>query len=164
MFSIDQLRLDIERLLLDYPDLADDEILRADMLDGETNIKDVLTTLVAAIDDHKTLTEAISARTQQLAGRRARFARRTEFLRELVLKVLQAADLKKIELAEATLSQRATQPQIIGEVEADQLPDELCKITREPSRTKIREALLKGEVIPGLALSNSPPTLTINTK
>jgi hypothetical protein len=164
MFNIDELRNSIESLLRDYPDLADDEILRADMLDGETNIKDVLTTLVQAVDDHKTLTEAITARTQQLAGRRARFARRAEFLRELILKILQAADLKKIELAEATLSQRAAPPQIVGEVNAELLPDSLCKITREPSRTKIREALLNGDIVPGVVLSNSPPTLTINTK
>jgi hypothetical protein len=164
MFNIDQLRRDIEALIRDYPDLGEDEILRADMLDGETDMRSVLTMLFNTVDDNKTMIEAVTARLQQLSARRARFARRVEFLRELMLKILQAADLKKIELAEATLSQRAVPPQIVGEIDVEQLPDDLVRIKREPDRTAIREALLARREVPGLALSNSPPSLLVNAK
>jgi hypothetical protein len=164
MFNIDQLRRDIEALIRDYPDLGEDEILRADMLDGETDMRSVLTMLFNSVDDNKTMIEAITARLQQLSERRARFGRRVDFLRELMLKILQAADLKKIELAEATLSQRAVPPQIVGEIDVEQLPDDLVRIKREPDRTAIRAALLQRREVPGLALSNSPPSLLVNAK
>lgn len=164
MFSVDQLRIQIEALIRDYPDLADDEMLRADMLDGSTNIQEVLTALFHSVDDNKMMVEATTARLQELTERRARFTRRVEFLRELMLQVLQSANLKKLELAEATLSQRNVAPQIVGEVDPEALPDDLCRIKREADRTAIREALLANRKLPGLGLSNSPPTLTINVK
>src|SRR4051812_19010471 len=98
MFNIDELRTAIETLLRDYPDLAEDEMLRADMLDGETDIRTVMTALLQAVDNNKFMAGAISARIAELTARKARFARRIEFLRGLILKVLQSADLKRFEL------------------------------------------------------------------
>jgi hypothetical protein len=164
MFNIDQLRHDIEALLREFPDLADDEILRADMLDGETDITTVLTELFRTVDDNKSMIEAMTSRLQELSARRARFGRRVEYLRELMLRVLQSANLKKLELPEATLSQRAVPPAVIGEVDVDALPDDLVRITREPNKTAIREALLAHREVPGLALSNSPPSLAVRVK
>jgi Siphovirus Gp157 len=164
MFSVDQLRQDIEALVRDFPVLEDDEMLRADMLDAETDIAGVLTALFQASSNNKFMIEAINNRIDQLAIRRARFKMRIEFLRGLMLKVLQSADLKKFELPEATLAQRASQPQILGEVDAALLPAELCRFIREPDRVKIREALLKGDMVPGMYLSNAPPSLTVSIK
>jgi hypothetical protein len=164
VINIDELRLQIEALLRDYPDLEEDEMLRRDMLDAETDISGVLTALLQASSNNKYMIDAINNRIDQLAARRARFKHRVEFLRNLILKVLQSADLKRFELPEATLSQRASQPQLIGEVDVTLLPDELCRVTREPDRVKIREALLKGDTVPGMFLSNAPPTLSVSTR
>lgn len=163
-FNVDQLRIQIEALIRDYPDIADDEVLRGDMLDAETDIKAVLTSLFNTADDTKMMIQAITLRLQELSERRARFARRVDFLRELMLKILQSADLKKIELPEATLSQRAGTPQIIGGIDADGLPDDLVRIKREPDLVKIRDALLARREVLGLFLSNSPPTLMVKVK
>lgn len=162
--NVDELRHNIEALLRDYPDLVDDEDLRLDMLDGETEIKPVLTQLFRRVDDDKSMIEATTMRLKELSARRARFGRRVDFLRELMLKILQSANLKKIELAEATLSQRPVPQQIVGEPDVDLLPDDLVKITRVPDRAKIREALLAHREVPGVMLSNAPPTLMVNTK
>jgi hypothetical protein len=164
MFNVDHLRLAIEDLIRNYPDLEEDEMLRADMLDAETDIEGVLTALFQAVDNNKLMVSAITARTHELAARKKRFERRVEFLRSLMLQVLQTADLKKYELAEATLSQRASQPAIVGEPDVAALPADLCRVTVEPDRVKIREALLAHREVPGLALSNSPPVLSINVK
>jgi hypothetical protein len=163
-FNLEQLRLDLKNALLRYPDLADDEILRADTLEGATDIKEALTALVLAVSENRTMADALTTRLEELTDRRARFARRVELLREMILSVLQAANLKKLELPEATVSQRASPPQIIGEVSADALPDDLVRIKREPNKTAIREALLAHREVPGLYLSNSPPALTIKVK
>jgi hypothetical protein len=164
MFNVDELRNHIEALLREYPDLADDELLRADMLSGETNIEEVLTELFRTGNRSAKMVEVQTKELADLKTRRSRFERRVEFLRELMLRVLQSANLKKIELPLVTLSQRNPPPQVIGEVDADALPDDLVRIIREPNKTAIREALLEGREVPGLVLSNSPPALTVRAK
>jgi hypothetical protein len=164
MFNVDQLRLQIEALIREFPDLADDEILRADMLDAETDLKTVLSELFDLADDAKENIEKQTRRLQTLSARRARFARQVEFYRELMLRLLQSADLKKIILPEATLSQMTGLPQIVGEIDLLALPDDLVRIKREPNREAIRAALLAGRELPGLALSNSQPKLLVRDK
>jgi hypothetical protein len=44
--NVVQIEREIERLLIDYPELAEDETLRADMIDGETDAKAVLSRIV----------------------------------------------------------------------------------------------------------------------
>jgi hypothetical protein len=78
-----------------------------------------------------------------------------------MLAILDAAQLRKIELPEGTVYLKNNAPQIVGEVDGDKLPDDLVKIERKPDRTKIKEALKAGQAIEGLALSNSPPSIVV---
>jgi hypothetical protein len=160
----DALRREIERLLLDYPELADDDVLRADMLDGSTDIGDILTSLIHTIQDTTALKEGTEARLDELKARGERFTKRTKFVRALIFKIMETAKLKKLELPEATLSIRNNPQQIVGDPDAAALPDELVRIKREPDKQKIREALLAGQEVPGCALSNAPPSLMIGVK
>jgi hypothetical protein len=162
--NFDQLRLEIETFIRNNPELEEDDVLRADMLEGATDIKEALALLFRKADDRKLLADAVTLRIDELIERRLRFTHSVEVTRELILKLLQAANLKKVELAEATLSQRATQPQIIGTVDPDLLPNDLVRTKREANRTAVREALLAGRVIPGLSLSNAAPSLMIKSK
>ena len=160
----DALRLEIERLLLEYPDLADDEVLRADMLDGETQITDILTHLVRVQEDTKALRDGTKQRLDELKMRGERFGYRIDFVRALVFKIMETAQLKKLELPEATLSIRNNPQQIVGDPDLDALPDELCRIKREANRTAIKEALLAGQQVPGCVLGNAPPSLMVRVK
>jgi hypothetical protein len=164
MLNIDHLRLTIEGLIRDYPELAEDEILRLDMLEGTTDFKEILTELFRRADDGKMLADAVTLRIDELTERRARFVRRVEAMRELMLRALQSANLKRVELAEATISQRTPPPQIVGDPDANTLPDEFVRIRREPNRTAIREALMAGREVAGCFLSNSPPGLLVKSK
>lgn len=164
MFDINGLRNEIEALIRDNPELAEDEVLRADMLDAETDMYSVLTALFDASAETKTMMAAITDRLHNLSMRRARFSRRFDALRDLMLKVLQSADLNRIELADATLSQRTSPPQIVGHLDPDDLPEDLVKLVREPNRIAIREALLAHRAVPGVVLSNSPPTLMVRVR
>lgn len=164
MINIDQLKLDIRNVLLRYPDLVDDAELLEDTLEGTTTIKETLTALVHEVDENKFLVDGIDHRVGELSERKARFVRRVEMIREIILAVLQAANLKKIELAEVTLSQRASQPALIGEGDVDTLPDEFIRVRKELNRTAIRDALKDGREVPGFCLSNSPPGLTVRAK
>lgn len=164
MMDANRLRLDIEALLTRYPEMQEDEILRADMLEGETDIKKILAEMFRALDDTKTMIEAIGIRMAELSVRRSRFAKRVEFLRDLMLLILQSAQVRKIELPEATLSQRNVAPSLIGEPDPATLPDEFVRTSREPDKRKILAAMQAGETVAGYVLSNAPPVLSINAK
>ncbi|MEU7656817.1 siphovirus Gp157 family protein, partial [Micromonospora taraxaci] len=89
---------------------------------------------------------------------------RIERLREFALKVMDWTAQKKIELPEATLSIRMGQPAVVGEPDADALPDHLCRIKREPNKSAIKEALQNGRTVPGCELSNGQPSIAIRIK
>lgn len=163
-FNIDEVRHQIEALLREHPDFAEDEVLLLDMLEGETDLHGALSSLASYTAETATMIEALGGTLSNLKSRRARFEARVEMLRDLMLKLLQAANLKRIELPEATLSQVRQQPAIVGDLDADKLPDDLVRIKREPNRTAIRAALDAHRVIPGLSLSNAAPTLMMKVK
>lgn len=160
----DRLRTEIEYLLSQYPELADDDVLRADMLDGSTDIREILTGLHRTYEDTKALIDGTAGRLEDLAARRARFRQRNEFIRDLMQRILESAQIRKIELPEVTLSMKNNPQQLIGTLAPEDLPDDLVKVTRAPDKTKIREALIAGREVPGVFLSNAPPSLTVRVK
>jgi hypothetical protein len=162
--QVNALRLQIEALLREYPELADDEFLRADMLEGETAINDVLTMLHRMIEDTKALREGTQPRIDDLMARARRFQKRIDFGRDLIAKILETANLRKLELPEVTFSLRKGSQHLVGDPDPVSLPDDLVKIVRISDRKKIREALEQGKTIEGCSLSNAPPSLTIRIK
>jgi hypothetical protein len=163
-FDVDQLRLQMEALIRDNPDMEDDERLRVDMFEGATDMGEVLERLVGAYAADRDMVMTLTSRINRMTDRRARFVRRIEHLRALMLSVMQSGNLKKLTLPEATLSQRRGQPGIVGEPDVNLLPAEFVRVKTEADRIAIREALLAGRQLPGLSLSNAPPALQITVK
>ena len=153
----------IGNLLISFPELAEDEVLRTDMVEGETEAFEFLTRLVRMIDDARALSDGTDQRLKDLQARRDRFDRRIEAYRGLAFKIMQAADLKKAELPEATLSIRTgTQKVVI--VDEAAIPDFLCKTVRKPDMAKIKEELANNTSIAGAMLSNGEPSIIIRVK
>lgn len=160
----DALRLEIENLIRAFPEIAEDEILRADMLEGSTNLIDVLTDLIRIDEDARAFRDGTKEQQARLKERAERFDRRIEFTRALMMTILNAANLRKCELPEATVYLRNNAPSLMGTPDVDKLPDDLVKIERKADRIKIKEALQAGRAIEGLALSNSPPSVVVTVK
>ena len=158
------IRRQIENLKVSHPALIEDDEAWQMSLESETDINDLLTTIVRRIEDTKALVIGTKDRFEELKSRKDRFEHRIEALRELAFKVMQTAELAKLELPECTLSLRAGQQQLVGEFDPNALPDELCKISRAIDRTAVKDALKAGQTVPGYELSNSPPSLTIRIK
>ena len=83
---------------------------------------------------------------------------------EVAFKVMETAGIDGKILPEATISIRKGQPQLVGEADPASLPDELCKISRDVDRAKVKEELRAGRDVPGFSLSNGAPSLTIRVK
>lgn len=152
----------IANLKTSYPDLVDDEDWSL-ALSSETELDEMLTKLVRMIEDSKALIEGTGARMDDLKARQDRFKRRIEAYRSLIFKLMQAADLPKRELPEATLSIRPGTPKVII-TDEHIIPPALCETKIEPSKTKIKEALEKGEIVPGASLSNGEAVLSVRVK
>jgi len=160
--QIDELKQQMDAIVTEFPELADDEDLRADMFEGETDINWVMGRLVDYDADARGMASAIADRVKDLNERKARYSRRSEVFRQLALGVLQRADLKKVELPTATVSLRNVPPAVmISDHEA--LPQDCLRIKTEPDKAAIKAALATGHV-PGAYLTNGSVSVSIRTK
>lgn len=165
----DPIRLDanailqqITGLLLEYPDLADDEVLRADMVEGSTELSDFLRRLERDRQENEAHATALDEVIRTMKLRKCRMERRDEAMRALALKLLFAVDQNKLTLPEATYSIR-TVPRSVLITDEDALPDCACTFVRKPNKTAIKE-MLEVAPVPGATMSNGGRTLSIRTK
>jgi hypothetical protein len=162
-FDLIYLQQEITALLLAHPELAEDDVLRADSIEGQTGAFEFLSRIVRKIGATKALRDGTIEYRNELDERIARLERREYALRALIFKVMNTAELKKAELAEATLSIRAGQQKVVV-VNEDELPEEFIRVKREPDKVRIKAALTAHEQVPGAALSNAEPLLAITIK
>jgi hypothetical protein len=153
------LQQEIANLYLQFPELLGDQTLRIDTLEGATNLQEFLTAILRGINEAKALRDGAKQEIDDCRARHARFQMRIDFLNAMILKILAHAGLKKIELPKATLSVRPGAPRVLGGADPETLSDDLCKITREPNLTKIKERLQEGGEVAGYVLSNAEPHL-----
>jgi len=155
----------IELLRLRYPKIwdEDDEVLLADMLEGETSIKEFLAFTVARMCEAEAFAVGINALINDLKERRDRFNDRYEAMRTLAYRIMTAADVRKLELAQATLSIRASTPKVIITDEAA-LPEHCIRVKREPDKVMIKELISQGVPISGAEMSNAEPVLSVRIK
>lgn len=151
---------DIDALLAAYPELAEDEDLRRDMLEGSTAAYDVLTRLVNIEREANSMADAIAARVRDLQARKARAEKRKDMARALMLKVMQAAGIQKAPLVEATVSVSKGRAGV-DVVDADALPADLVRVERVPDKKAIMERFAANENVPGAVLREATPTVTV---
>jgi hypothetical protein len=109
------------------------------------------------------MADAIKARETDLRDRRARFERKAEAMRSLALGLMEAADLPKRILPDATLTITAGR-QSVDVIDVNELPQGYFQTERKADKTAIKKAFDMGETIPGAAIVTGNPTLTIRTK
>jgi hypothetical protein len=159
------LRAQIELLRVTHPGIWDagDETLLADMLEGETGLREFLETGLDAKLKSEELIDGIGIRMANAKARRDRFEQRSDAVRQLMFKLMTHAGLRRVVLPEATLSIRAGQPRVIITDET-LLPPDCVRVRTEPDKVAIKERLARGEPVPGATLSNSESVLSVRTK
>jgi hypothetical protein len=165
-FDADRLRTEIQFLLVQYPELQDDEDLLLGTLEGSTQLIEFLTAVHRYREDTRALADGSQQRMDELVARKKRLGLRVEFITRLMQSILSAAQIRKIELPEVTLSIRSN-PQTLHvdeTIDLNELPEDLIRIKREVDRKKIREALLEGRNVPGCVLTDAPPSLSVRVK
>ena len=159
--TADHLRTEIVALLRANPDLEDDDVLRADMIEAQTTAFEFISTCLRRIGEAQAIAHGTREYIAHLQERLERMQRREQLLRALILKIMQSADLKNLERPEATVSVRLGAAKTII-TNLHELPDDFWRQPpREPDRLKIRAALQAHEYVPGAVLSNREPVLAI---
>ena len=153
----------INNLLAQYPELADDDQLRADTIEGSTGLDEALRSFVRKIGETECLAKAAGDYAKELNERKARLERRCEAYRALIFDLMQTAGLRKMELPEATLSVRNVPPKVIITDES-LLPLAACKVISKPDITQIKGLLMDGRSCPGAVLGNGSEALSIRVK
>jgi hypothetical protein len=163
--AITALALGKAQMLAVAPDMADDEKLLWDSIEGEVegDPMGVIDKLVAAAIHANDLAEIAHMRATELAERKARFKRRNEQLRSIVQDMLSALDMRKLERPEYTASIRNGQPHVVI-TDVDDLPEIYVRTKREPDKAAILAALKEGRELDGASLSNSAASLAIRTR
>jgi len=159
----DIIKAEITKLIALCPELEEDEALRHDMIEAETETFGFLSSLLRTIGAAEATVEGTSAYIADLHVRVDRLERRRESLRRLIMKIMETAELKKIELAEATIFVRAGTPKVVV-VNEREVPDEFMRIKKEPDKSLIKAALSAHENVPGAMLSNAEPVLNIKKR
>ena len=158
-YDVDMLKRTIELLLERYPELKEDEELKADMLEGSTDFRETMEKLLRRTQDNIYLSKACQEAERDINDRRKRFDKRVEFGRELMKRLLEAANVRKMEFPTATISLMNTAPQVVILNEYE-IPDDFMRIKKEPNKVLLKEMLEKMDV-PGVMLSNGGTSLVI---
>lgn len=151
---------EINALLLEYPQLADDEELFRDTLEGNTRFNEIMDRLLTEMRDNETLAEAAASRIGKIRERQTRLTHRAQFYRSLMHRMLTVTGIQSVALAEAKVSIMKSPDKVIITDESA-VPDAFMKITKEPNKTAIKNAIKTGTYVPGAALSNGGSTISV---
>lgn len=163
-------------------DVEEDAELVADTIEGETSLLEAVDVVLDRIANAEVMLEGLAVVIARLSARKTRYEQRIKTDRTLLEQALTIADLPKLERPAATLSISPRAPSLIVTEESD-IPAKYWKagaptldkkaLTADlKDRAKALESLPEDEAqraallaslpdIPGAALSNGAPSLTI---
>lgn len=152
-----------EALLVQFPELVDDDAALADTLEGISHAPDLIAKFIRDARADEAMTSALGAMIKDMHERKQRLAMRADRRRLAAQRLMEACQMRKLEMPDFSAHIR----NVPGKVEIDDealLPDELCRVVREPDKAKIKEALVSRDV-PGAHMGNGGgETLSIRTK
>lgn len=146
-----------------YPELAEDESLRADVLDAETDFHKLIDSLVKRKLDAREMAAGAKARKQEVGDRQSRFERQEAGFDTLIKSLMQFANMQKVVLPEATVS--ITKPRTkVSILDVNELPQGFYAVERKPKSAEIKAALEAGQTVPGAELVLGEDGLMVRTK
>lgn len=162
LLDVQLIELEIQRLVEEFPDLAEDADLRADMVEGSTAAYDVLDAILTRVREAESDVAAISTRIDYLDARQSAARSRGAAMRRLALRLMTAGDLKSVKLPEGTLS-RVKGRESVAVADESQLPDWAftVKVDKRVSKKAISDAMDAGIPVPGAYRATGEETLQV---
>ncbi len=152
----------IADLIVQYPELQEDEALRQDMIAGEFDAESVMQRVIDHLLESEMMLDGMKNRFEDLTERKKRWERRKDFCRSLAQRVLEASGRERITLPEASVS-RSVGRESVEIISVDELPQGTFTTERKPDKKAIAEQLKTGPV-PGARLVKGDDGVRISTK
>ena len=159
-FAVGDLEVQVRLLLQNYPELAEDEQLLEDMLDGSTDFTDVMSRLVTNARLYKANGSALQELVKDMIARREKWDAREKLARSMMLRLMHLAGIRKVVLPQGTVSIGAGRTGVVI-TDEEKLPESCFNITKTVSKTKVKELLDAGEKLEGATLTNGGEVLTL---
>ena len=155
--------LELRRRLLElYPDL--DEQTLADTLEGATNLKEALATLIRSALEDECLSRALKDRIDAMRTRLHRFEARAQQKRQLAIEVMEATENRKLMEPDFTASLRTAPPSVEIVCEGELPIHFLLPQPPKPDKRSILEALAAGQLVAGALLAEPKTSLSIRSQ
>jgi hypothetical protein len=141
--------------------VGDDADTMRDIIEGETNLHELIAKVVADVATDAANVAGIKAHIETMKARQERLESRIEVYRSAILNAMAIGEMKKLELPIATLSRKPTPPKVQITDEAA-IPSQFWR-RADPTLDKkaISDALKSNQDVPGATLSNGAETLAI---
>lgn len=143
---------------------GDDDQAFLDTLEGHSDVTEAVRAVVRWMHEQQAASSSCKSLAATYSARVAMFDDREARARTALLRTLDELGVRSMPLPEATLSIVAGRVKVMGEPDADKLPDNLVRTKREPDKAAIRAALESGALVDGCSLSNTPPTLMVRVR
>lgn len=138
--------------------IGDDDQTLADMIEGETDLHRALGRAYDRYSEISLMVHVLKAKEEELKKRRDRFERQAEFIRTAIAAAMGQAELKRVELPDATLSLRPT-PQKAVVIDEAAIPAQFWKRSDPKLDLRALSNALKQGPVPGATLSNGGQTV-----
>lgn len=154
---------EIHRLQELYPEVFEDEAFALDTIEGETDFHKIISRLLSLKRDDDIMAAGCKQVAADTSERARRFERKSEGHKGLIQLLMNAANIEKLPLPEATIS--VTSPRSKVEIlSVDALPQGYFRTEKKADLKAIKEALEAGDDIPGAQLSIGAHGLMIRSK
>lgn len=142
----------------------DDDQLRADMLEAETNLYEFASKLLASNEDDEGVVNALADQIDDRKARQERAKHRIAARREMLQALMDIAGIDKLALPEATVTKRDGKPKLVV-VNDDAVPDEFQAIKKSPDKKAINTAFEHRDDLPNwLVREPAGVVLTVRRK
>jgi len=141
-----------------------DEQTLADTVEGLTDVHEILQAVIRAALADEALARGLRCRLSDMQGRFDRLQDRAAKRRQIARDVMVELDLKKLNAPDFTVSIREGTPSLMVINE-----DEVPSIYWQPGEPRLRrqalaDELKQGSEVPGVALSNPEPVLSVRVR
>ena len=157
---------EIEIISAEIKDILGEEFDAAtffDTLDGETNIGDLIETLILSKADAEANQIGAKKVADDFTARVNRMAHRQKSISTVLGRILDAMGEKKIVHQLATISRTKPRESVVV-FDEKEVPTQLCKTVVTPDKAAIKKQLEAGEAVPGARLEKGAAGLTIRIK
>lgn len=159
-FKAGEVDQQIKKLMLHFPDMAADDELKIDMIEGQTDFLEIMDKIIMQARLLEHMAGASGMHASQILERKKRLERRADFNRQLAQQLMETTGMQSIDLPSGKVSVVKSPDKVIITDESD-IPEEFLRVKKEPNKAAIKDALKKGEEVTGAMLSNGGLTIQI---